>query len=70
MFRYKLFLFGFPDLCKDENEVLLHLKQVPPQRAVTETMDQCYLIDLDTGRRYDIEYDEKGLFINDFPKDS
>ncbi|RDU72288.1 hypothetical protein CQA66_05260 [Helicobacter aurati] len=66
MFRYKLFLFGFPDLCKDFNDVLLHLKQVPPQRAAVETMEQCYLIDMQTGARYAIGYNEKGLFVRDF----
>lgn len=65
MFRYKLFLFGFPDLCRDLDDVLLHLKQVPPQRAITETMEQCYLIDMQTGKKYPIEYSDKGLFIKD-----
>lgn len=66
MFRYKLFLFGFPDLCKDFDDVLRHLKQVPPQRAIIETMEQCYLIDMQTGEKYAIDVNEKGLFIKDF----
>lgn len=69
MFQYKLMLFGFPDLCKDYEDVLLHLKQVPPLRAQVETMEQCYLIDMQTGKKYDIGYDNKGLFVKDFDKD-
>lgn len=70
MFQYKLFLFGFPDLCKDYDEVMLHLKQVPPQRAVVETLEQCYLIDMKTGDRYEIEHNEHSLYIKDFPTPS
>lgn len=68
MFQYKLFLFGFPDLCRDYDEVMLHLKQVPPQRAAVETLEQCYVIDMKTGKRYDIAYDERALYIKDFPE--
>lgn len=66
MFQYKLMLFGFPDLCRDYDDVLLHLKQVPPQRAITETLEQCYLIDMQTGHKYEISFDNKGLFVKDF----
>lgn len=66
MFQYKLMLFGFPDLCRDYDDVLLHLKQVPPQRAITETLEQCYLIDMQTGYKYEISFDNKGLFVKDF----
>lgn len=66
MFQYKLVLFGFPDLCRDYDDVLLHLKQVPPQRALVETLEQCYLIDMKTGKKYDIEHDERCLYVKDF----
>ena len=69
MFQYKLMLFGFPDLCRDYEDVLSHLRQVPPQRAMVETMEQCHLIDMQTGQKYDIGYNEKGLFVKDFVLD-
>lgn len=66
MFQYKLVLFGFPDLCRDYEDVLQHLRQVPPQRALVETLEQCYLIDMQTGQKYDIVHDEKCLYVKDF----
>lgn len=69
MFQYKLMLFGFPDLCIDYDDVLLHLKQVPPQRANIETLEQCYLIDMQTGEKYNIDCNSKGLFVKDFKQD-
>ena len=69
MFRYKLVLFGFPDLCRDYDDVMLHLRQVPPQRAEVETLEQCYLIDMQTGQKYTIESSQKSLIIKDFERE-
>lgn len=62
-FQYKLMMFGFSALCEDLEEVNLRLRQIPIERALAETMEQCYLIDLKTGDRFDIEYNQKGFYI-------
>lgn len=68
-FEYKLMMFGFPDLCKNYEDVMLHLRQLPTARALSETLEQCYLIDLKTGEKYDILYDNTGFYVKDFKKE-
>ena len=63
--QYKLVMFGFPALCEDIDEVLSRLKQIPPERAKAETLEQCYLIELESGKQYPILCDEKGYFIKE-----
>ncbi|PAF51118.1 hypothetical protein BKH43_02620 [Helicobacter sp. 13S00401-1] len=67
-FTYKLTMFGFPDLCTSLEDVYLHLKQLPVARAAYETLDQCYLIDLKTGEKFDVAIDEKGFHVLGLPR--
>lgn len=67
---YKLVMFGFPALCEDIDEVYARMRQIPPKRAKAETLEQCYLIDLHTGVRYEITCDEKGFYLRDFSPNS
>ncbi|MDL0079599.1 hypothetical protein [Helicobacter zhangjianzhongii] len=67
---YKLVMFGFPALCEDIDEVQARMRQIPPERAKVETLEQCYVIDLHTGVRYEIACDEKGFYICDFSADT
>ncbi|PAF52533.1 hypothetical protein [Helicobacter sp. 13S00477-4] len=62
-FQYKLMMFGFSALCEDIDEVNQRLRQIPIERALAETIEQCYLIDLDSGEKYDVVYNEKGFYI-------
>lgn len=61
--RYKLFMFGFPAMCIDLDEVRDRLKIYPSERANYEGLDQCYLIDLQTGEQYKIGINETNHFI-------
>lgn len=63
-FQYKLMMFGFSALCEDMEEVLLRIRQIPIERVKTETLEQCYLIDLKSGEKFDVLYNEKGFYIN------
>lgn len=63
---YKLVMFGFPALCEDIDEVYARMRQIPVERAKAETLEQCYLIDLQSGDRYEISCNERGFFINGF----
>ncbi|PAF43659.1 hypothetical protein [Helicobacter sp. 11S02629-2] len=67
-FTYKLTMFGFPDLCVSLEDVYRHLKQIPVARANLETLDQCYLIDLKTGEKFDIAIDGERFYIVGFEK--
>ncbi len=67
-FEYKLVMFGFPALCEDMDEVLSRIRQIPIERAEAETLEQCYLIKLDSGEKYQINYTPKGFFIEDEPQ--
>lgn len=62
MFKFKLMLFGFTDMCQSFQEVKDHLKNIPAQRANYEGIDQCYMIDLSDGVKYQIIL-ENGHFI-------
>ncbi|PAF42440.1 hypothetical protein [Helicobacter sp. 11S02596-1] len=62
-FQYKLMMFGFSALCEDISEVEQRLRQIPIQRAEAETLEQCYLIDLKSGEKFDVVYNEKGFYI-------
>ncbi|MDO7253025.1 hypothetical protein [Helicobacter cappadocius] len=62
-FEYKLMMFGFSALCEDMEEVQQRLRQIPIERALAETIEQCYLIDLKSGEKFDITYNEKGFYI-------
>ncbi|PAF47939.1 hypothetical protein BKH41_06655 [Helicobacter sp. 12S02232-10] len=62
-FQYKLMMFGFSALCEDISEVEQRLRQIPIQRAEAETIEQCYLIDLKSGEKFDVVYNEKGFYI-------
>jgi len=66
-FQYKLTMFGFPALCEDMDEVLARIKQIPPERALAETLEQCYLIDLKTGETFYITCNN-GKYVIDFNK--
>lgn len=55
--RYKLVMFGFSALCVDLEEVSARLEGYPPERARCEGGDQCYLIDLHSGKSYEIALD-------------
>lgn len=63
-FQYKLMMFGFSALCEDMEEVLLRIRQIPIERVKTETLEQCYLIDLKSGEKFDVLYNEKGFYIS------
>ena len=67
---YKLVMFGFPALCEDIDEGASKDAPDPPERAKVETLEQCYVIDLHTGVRYEIACDEKGFYICDFSADT
>ncbi len=67
-FGYKLVMFGFPALCEDLDEVYMRIRQIPTQRAQAETLEQCYLIDLTSGEKYQITCDEKEFFIQGIEK--
>ncbi|PAF54125.1 hypothetical protein BKH42_02625 [Helicobacter sp. 13S00482-2] len=62
-FEYKLMMFGFSALCENIDEVKQRLRQIPIERAIAETIEQCYLIDLRSGEKFDIAYNEKGFYI-------
>lgn len=62
-FEYKLMMFGFSALCENMDEVEQRLRQIPVERALAETIEQCYLIDLRSGEKFDIIYDEKGFYV-------
>ncbi|WP_257874514.1 hypothetical protein [Helicobacter sp. 11S03491-1] len=62
-FQYKLMMFGFSALCEDIDEVYQRLRQIPVERVLAETIEQCYLIDLKSGEKFDITYNEKGFYI-------
>lgn len=64
-FEYKLVMFGFPALCEDLSEVQSRIRQIPIERAQVETLEQCYLIELKTGKNFAIKCDEKGYFIEE-----
>lgn len=61
--RYKLFMFGFPAMCIDLDEVKDRLKIYPSERVNYEGLDQCYLIDLQTGEQYKIGLKENHFVI-------
>ena len=61
--RYKLFMFGFPAMCIDLDEVKDRLKIYPSERVNYEGLDQCYLIDLQTGEQYKIFLKENHFVI-------
>lgn len=52
--RYRLIMFGFSAVCEDIDEVRLRLSGYPPNRATSEGIDQCYLIDLEKKIQYAI----------------
>lgn len=60
--KYKLMLFGFSALCEDVDEVNERLRQTPARRGEYETFDQCYLIDLKSGKNYPI-CRENGMLV-------
>ncbi|HIV48509.1 hypothetical protein [uncultured Helicobacter sp.] len=60
--RYKLVMFGFSALCMDLEEVSARLKGYPPERAQCEGGDQCYLIDLHSGKSYEIALDSQNHY--------
>jgi len=51
--RYKLMMCGFSALCEDMDEVRYRLSLIPIERAKHETQP-CYVIDLDSGKQWDI----------------
>lgn len=53
---------GFSALCEDMEEVLYRLKLIPTQRAELES-SACYLIDLDSGEKWDIRVGAHGWEI-------
>ncbi|RDU64648.1 hypothetical protein [Helicobacter sp. MIT 14-3879] len=61
--RYKLVMFGFGVKLRDLDEVKLRLSQIPTQRAKVEGLEQCYLIDLSNAKKFNINYDENGFFV-------
>ncbi|PAF46675.1 hypothetical protein BKH46_06820 [Helicobacter sp. 12S02634-8] len=63
-FQYKLMMFGFSALCEDMDEVHQRIRQIPIERAMAETIEQCYLIDLASGEKRDVLYNEKGFYIS------
>lgn len=67
-FQYKLMMFGFSALCEDMEEVLMRIRQIPIERVKAETLEQCYLIDLKSGEKFDVLYNEKGFYIDNDKK--
>lgn len=67
--KYKLVMFGFGILLEDLDEVEARFSQIPLQRAKVEGLEQCYLIDLKTAKKFNIKYNDKKYFI-DFGNDS
>lgn len=63
---YKLVMFGFPALCEDIDEVYARMRQIPVDRAKAETLEQCYLIDLQSADRYEISCNDREFFIKGF----
>ncbi|RAX55368.1 hypothetical protein CCY99_01340 [Helicobacter sp. 16-1353] len=61
--KYKLFMFGFGIELKSLDDVEKRLSQIPTNRAEVEGIDQCYLIDLKTGEKYQINFDKKKYFV-------
>lgn len=62
-YKYKLFMFGFGIKFQTLDEVYKRLSQIPIDRAKVEGIDQCYLIDLEDGKKFYIDFDDKKYFI-------
>lgn len=56
-------MFGFGIRFCNLDEVYKRLSQIPVQRAKIEGIEQCYLIDLSDGQRYQINFSENSYFI-------
>lgn len=56
-YKYKLFMFGFGIQLKTLIDVEKRLSQIPIHRANFEGIDQCYLIDLESGKKTNIIVD-------------
>ncbi len=63
MEKYKLVMFGFGIYLNNLNEVYKRLLQIPIARAKVEGIDNCYLIDLNSGEKFDINFNDKRYFI-------
>lgn len=63
MEQYKLVMFGFGIKLENLSEVRNRLTQIPIQRAKIEGIEQCYLIDLNDGTKYQINFDERKYII-------
>lgn len=59
--RYKLMMCGFSALCEDMEEVKYRLSLIPVERAQLESYP-CYVFDLDSGKKWDIIVNERGLW--------
>lgn len=64
-YKYKLVMFGLSLKVENMAEVEKRLSQIPITRAKSEGIDQCYLIDLITGERKQISYNERKFFVQD-----
>lgn len=64
-YKYKLIMFGLSLKVENMAEVEKRLSQIPITRAKSEGIDQCYLIDLITGERKQISYNERKFFVQD-----
>lgn len=64
-YKYKLVMFGLSLKVENMAEVEKRLSQIPIIRAKSEGIDQCYLIDLITGERKQISYNERKFFVQD-----
>lgn len=64
-YKYKLVMFGLSLKVESIVDVEKRLSQIPITRAKSEGIDQCYLIDLITGEKRQIFYDERKFFIED-----
>lgn len=64
-YKYKLVMFGFSLMLESLDEVEKRLSQIPVARAKSDGIEQCYLIDLATGAKKQINYNDKKYFIED-----
>lgn len=64
-YKYKLVMFGLSLKVENMAEVEKRFSQIPITRAKSEGIDQCYLIDLITGERKQISYNERKFFVQD-----
>ena len=60
--QYKLMMCGFSAMCEDIQEVRERLRVIPVERAELES-SACYMIDLDSGERYEISPTPQGWVI-------